>query len=466
MKILYVTVFLSTFLFPIVSLQFTIISGIAGIAGVYGLITSNNKKEKVVAFLLLIVSSLIRMDSFRLAIVVFIPAYIYKLYFYYFYKNHALFSLSHLKHNLWVLYLAISIAAAEILHHYSANAYGYYYQFNITRVEILDKEGLEKISHDDKTGILQNVGWSLNDYDMLMNWFFLDSTIYNKSNFLKIINLIPKKKINSLFNFIASNYKHLISEILSLPVMWALLLIYLSVILYEASYIKFFFLVITLLYFFLLYLLISFFYRVPPERVFIVMDAATAIIPFAINIIHSANSLFERVNNFYIRVLLVVISFYPVQKILRDTRYTIVYTWGNFKKSDKQPLKEIVEELAAQYPNMKLLVSWAAAFPYEMIEPFKDTSYLNTIKIFSLGTYQQLPENQELLSKLNITDLYLAICEQPDIYVLILKRFADKYPILYQTYMKEHYKKNIIYQFLPDPFPNAVLVKFSIAEEK
>ncbi|MDW8211106.1 MAG: hypothetical protein RMJ44_08465, partial [Cytophagales bacterium] len=92
--------------------------------------------------------------------------------------------------------------------------------------------------------------------------------------------------------------------------------------------------------------------------------------------------------------------------------------------------------------------------------------YLNTIKIFSLGTYQQLPENQELLSKLNITDLYLAICEQPDIYVLILKRFADKYPILYQTYMKEHYKKNIIYQFLPDPFPNAVLVKFSIAEEK
>ncbi|MCS7029735.1 MAG: hypothetical protein NZ519_13330, partial [Bacteroidia bacterium] len=55
---------------------------------------------------------------------------------------------------------------------------------------------------------------------------------------------------------------------------------------------------------------------------------------------------------------------------------------------------------------------------------------------------------------------------QPDIYVLILRRFANTYPILYQTYMKEHYSKNITYQFLPSPFPNAVLVKFSIVKEK
>ncbi|MCS7029893.1 MAG: hypothetical protein NZ519_14145, partial [Bacteroidia bacterium] len=189
----------------------------------------------------------------------FAPAYLYKLYIYFYstYQKYSLFSTYHLKHNTWVLYLATSIIIAVALHYYSSNVYGYYHQFNTTRGEILDKEGLEKISHDDKVRALQSVKWSLNDYAMLMNWFFIDSNIYNKSNFTTIVNSIPKKKISELLYFISSNYKHLISEILSLPVMWGLLLIYLSTILYEASYTKLFFLLMTILYFFLTYLLIS-----------------------------------------------------------------------------------------------------------------------------------------------------------------------------------------------------------------
>lgn len=467
-KVLYVAVLLSICPWTIVTLQFTIVAGVAGMAGLFGLFTSKNNLEKLIAFSLLFVSFLIRIESFFLAVIMFLPFYSFKIFHWYSVQKSKKNFYILLKENVWIWKLVGIIVVAWLFNYYSIISYGDYYQFNAKRGKIHDYGILEKISPGMKQKILQEVNWSFNDYAMLMSWFFHDKKVYNEKSFDRIVSYIPRKKVHEILYFIFN--KENLNTVLSAfshPFINSFTLFIVAFGIFYPSVRNIFFLTSVFLYFWLVYYLVAFFLKAPPERVWIPMLLTSYMVSYAFHVNFTEQSIVSKFKSGYIKLIFLIFSLYPLQKITVHIYETIKQFSVEFAKSDRQPLKEAIEKFVVQYPNAKLIVSWREAFPVEVVKPFeKDISYLKRIKIFFLGSSQQSPELKEILSNLNISDLYLAISERKDVYVLILKRFSDLHPILYQTYMQEHYGKNVTWQFLPNPFTGILreteLVKFSV----
>lgn len=298
----------------------------------------------------------------------------------------------------------------------------------------------------------------------------MNKDIYNINTFKTIIANVPGKRIQSLFHYLQSSKAIQDTiDILKLPTILHLFLLFITFLLFDISPKKIFFGIGVLIYLFVVYHLIAFFLKPPPERVFAVMYMATCMSPFLIHINEQGKSIADYIKISYAPVLVILLSLYPIQKILRDTRYTLWHLWKNNQsvKNELMPFSAAVEQLSRQIGgNEKLLVSWGAAFPFERIKPFEDISYLSRLSIFSLGAGQQSPEAERVLKKHRITDLYTAIAERPDVYLLIGSYYKRKELELYRNYMREHYGKEVVYQELPNPlapFNRSLLFKVSFA---
>ncbi len=447
-KALYLAIFSSVCLKPIFLLQFTIVAGIAGVAGVLGLLVAEDDKNRLFALLLIAISALIRFQSCMLVVVMFAPIYAYKIIS--FKSLQDIF-----KNSAWIKYLFVSIALSfgleylNMSHHNNYDKTIRFYSFNSARGEILDKGALRSFSTQERKSILNKVGWSENDYYMLINWFFMNQEIYNIESFEELAKYRPKKDFKNFMKHIGDEKTvEEIKDVIKLPVIFHFFLILSAVSIYCFSLEKLIFTALAYAWFFLTYFLIGFFFRTPPERVFIVMSLATAISFFAICIIKPKKGIFDVTSSEYLKLLLILIGLYPIQKIIRDNRYTMAHNWTYYYKESnyqKEALQSAIEDLTNR-GNIELLVSWGAAFPYEYIKPFEDISYLKKINIFSLGTHQVTPEARAVLAKLSVSDLYTAIAERPGVYLLIGKAYNFIETQLYQTYMIERYGKQVQWQ--------------------
>lgn len=458
-RILYLIAFTGTFILPIVSLQFTIVAGIAGAAGAFGLLVAEkNVGEKIFASLLLIISSLIRHESFQLILVMFLPVYVYKLYLYWRKNNSKVSSLFlpiHLKYNDWLIYIIVILFLNTGLNYYSINEYGSYYQFNVKRGKIHDYQVLEKVDLQTKAQILAQLGWSENDYYMLGTWFFLNDKLYNVENFDKAIQYIPRTKIYQILYFIfnSKNLQAVKKWLFETPLNVFLLFLYAAFIFHRLCWMNIGMMLFSIIYFVLVYLLIAFFLRVPPLRVYIVMYIAMCLLPFATMnsyaIADDKSLIASNKVKFLLKIALLSTAFYTASIAYKDIQKEILlYRTTSFTK----PLSTAVNEFCKTYPNAKLLVSWGEAFPFEAIRPFEDISYMKKIKIFSLGTSQQSKEAKELLASLAISDLYVAIAERNDVFLLLFNSLKLQELNLYKKYMMDHYQKKIEIKILPNPF--------------
>ncbi len=304
---------------------------------------------------------------------------------------------------------------------------------------------------------------------MLMYWFFMEKNLYNTEAFRKIVAHTPTKNLHHLSNYLqySKTFQDTI-DILRLPIILHLVLFFVVFAISDISPKKLIFYVGVIAYLFVMYHLIAFFLKPPPERVFIVMYMATCISPYIIHMNERGKGLADYIKIPYAFVFVILISLYPIRKILRNTRYTLLHRWKNYQesKATQIPFRTAVIQLAQQIGgNKSLLVSWGAAFPFESIKPFEDISYLKQLNIFSLGWGQQLPASERMLQKFQITDLYTAIAERPDVY-LLLRSYQLKELELYRNYMREHYGKEVEWQQLHNPlaaFNGSSLFKISFA---
>ncbi|MCS6967820.1 MAG: hypothetical protein NZM39_04495 [Bernardetiaceae bacterium] len=465
LKVAYIAFFTPLFVVFIVSLQFTIVAGTAGVAGVVGLLLSSKKNtaEKVIACILLIISSLIRIDSFRLAVLMFLPAYVYKVYVYWYgesVKKAALFSFTHLKKNDWIIYLATVIFLSFILQFYSANAYGDYYQFNKKRNIIYDFSALEKIDPQLKEQILRSVGWSSNDYNMFRSWFFFNEKLYNIEKFDQMAKYVPRKKVYEVIDFMLSDEViQFLRQMAKEPLILCFFFLYIGILLHSFSLKNFIALLGSFAYLIIVYLMVSLFLRQPPFRTFIIMYLATCMFPF---VVIGQNNALRNTANMISSITSAIGIFIIVYASLLS--YKLAKGFYQQKILNGKSLQASIDDLLQKYPNMKLLVSWGAAFPYEAIKPFEDISYMKKIKILGLGTGQQSKEVKELLKSIGIFDLYLAIAERKDVYLLVFFGWELQ---LYKNYMWEHYQKTVEMKFLPNPLEkikNSKLVKVSLVQ--
>lgn len=185
--------FLTAGIYFLVNLQFTSTANLAGIAAGMLLLqlvghAQKSHLEQVVlaaaAALLLVWGGLIRSDAFMLAAMLVCPVLV---------VTYWLGSAS--RRAAVSACLSLCIAAglmffAERYHQdcYSDPKWQAFYEYNPLRVKFNDEQWV-KYTRESKQ-IFDQVGWSKNDYEMIVNWYF-DDPLYDKEKLSSILNSYP-----------------------------------------------------------------------------------------------------------------------------------------------------------------------------------------------------------------------------------------------------------------------------------
>jgi hypothetical protein len=97
-------------------------------------------------------------------------------------------------------------------------------------------------------------------------------------------------------------------------------------------------------------------------------------------------------------------------------------------------LREVME---AMHPRPdQLFVLWREWFPLEfVVYPFERTDRLRDFRCYSASTLLQTPFGDRRLREFGITNIYLALLDRPGVYLIAM----DQLVLLYARYMKLHY---------------------------
>jgi hypothetical protein len=101
-------------------------------------------------------------------------------------------------------------------------------------------------------------------------------------------------------------------------------------------------------------------------------------------------------------------------------------------------LMKTLEELRPR-PD-QLYVDWGGSFPYELLLGSRQIEALKPMRILVLGSANQTPINGERLREFHIDDLFRAIWQRPNIFVIGYKEAM----ILMCQYALEHYGREIL----------------------
>jgi hypothetical protein len=88
----------------------------------------------------------------------------------------------------------------------------------------------------------------------------------------------------------------------------------------------------------------------------------------------------------------------------------------------------------------QLYVDWGGSFPYELLLGSRQIDALKPMRILVLGSTNQTPINAERLREFHIDDLFRAIWQRPNIFVIGYKDAM----ILMSRYALEHYGREIL----------------------
>ncbi len=411
-----------------ISLQFTVVASILAMVGFITLFLETKKEcisSWVIAFLLIFVSSLIRFESTALMGIICSPLMAWILF-------------EEKSKKVWLYKIAILTFSAGIClagWQYHQSKYVSFDEdaliFNQYRGQFLDYKRLERANPETQQNALNTGGWTINDYNMLMSWFFMDNKIYNTATLKSILEELPdserKLKLTNvrayyfLFDFYTST-----QILISLAVCF----LFLPFCQFSTSLLVLAQLFITTV----CIILINYFLKYPPERVSDPIYAYLSLLPLFFITKSSPQIRYIVLSSRYILYFL-----YLSMTILIIDRFLYMKELSNWASQNNHFLRESIHQL--QPNKQKLYVVWGAAFPYEAISPFENLAYLENLNLFGLGSNQQSQVNTNRLMKFEIKDIYMDLATKENIFLIIYKH--DTNFKLYQLFMQEHYQKEV-----------------------
>ena len=439
-SVIYFLFFICAAKFTLLSLQFTIVAGLSGIAGFSIVVFTLNadtfsslfKYNKAIyaGLLFIVLSAMIRFESMILSGLLFVPVITLKLY-----EDHKTSFRS-------VLLAVLAMGAGFILNKYNDSIYAKqnnYVQFNSMRGEFVDNEIMNKNTPEVQMAALKQAGWSVNDYEMMKSWYFMDENLYNVNTFGKALSVLKKIPDDASLQKVYQN----ISKVYATQKIYfksAFILLITLLLLISLNYKTFKLMISAVVFSFLVIVALQFYLKPPPLRIlYTVATGLLIVVQLVINgdIINELLKINENRR----------VSFYIVAFILFTTLMV------NTTKSDKFISKDIHRKNAAirktidelTHNNETLYVIWANSFYFEGIAPLENINYLKNFHIFSLGTMQRMPYSIEVLKKYNAANLYTGMATNDNIKLILgNSHYNFKYLDKLNIFMKEHYNKTII----------------------
>lgn len=440
----YLTLFVFGCAFLLVSIQFTMVAGFAAIAGLAVFFSDTSetaeKPEKRTLDLqnvraslsfptaalsggLLFLSFLIREQMFQLICALALPAGLFWVW-----KSRGHLPLLAGRAAIIGL-VGVCCLFAKNLNTSTYEGEGDYERFNALRGALLDNRVLEEIPPENRDTLLKNVGWSRNDYFMLMSWFFMDEQVYSIEKMQALVDGASASKSQPSFDEIWNFQVNLFTS--GEFACMAALSLFLALLFFRdwrpaGVWVATLFTLAGLLY------LVQMQTKEPPVRVWYPALLVLAFVPIWVG-------LSQPTQRSKTRMAATAIAF---AGLLWAGHYTATMIGNQSAKHEKSSvyLRSIITRLAPT--DEQLYFVWGGSFAYEGILPLENTSFLDHFHLFGLGTSQRSAASKAILEKFGIQDAYRSVCENPNIRLFAHKN-NDK---VFRRYMLEHYQKDVRFE--------------------
>ncbi|MBT4483320.1 MAG: hypothetical protein HOC71_06550 [Candidatus Latescibacteria bacterium] len=411
------------------NLQFTITSFIAGQSGIFLFLAFMNEKGLKswimtgISSCLLLISLLVRYNSFYLVLLVAFPAILVFLVIHFknsfiIYKSVGFF--------LVTFFLVVFLNNFNKAYYENDPDWKDYYRLNSIKSRFID---YPHVTYSNSTRhIFDEVNWSVNDFYMLKTWFYSDESIFSIENLEKVASNFPKYNPRLTFNIIVTNLLDIFQKTfipIFMGIVFSLCIIksrrdYLITIIGTAVFIVFL----------MSYLLIT---AKLPERVYFPMISFFVVLSAFLS---------ERDLNFStkevgIRELLFTLAFMSL--------FFLVYQLLLDSAQNRQESKSIRRSMESMKSDKnKLFVNWGASFPHTKILPFENLEFLSDFNVLQLGTSTRSPFNKMRKADFNIKDLYRAMYEKDNIYFIVSNL---RYLYYFANHVQEHLNMDVQYTY-------------------
>jgi hypothetical protein len=450
----FVVYFFTLGLYFLVNLQFTSTSTLAGITGALILLlllrvqTLTNKEQirlAVSALFLLVWGGLIRRETFPLSLILASPSFLAAYWF------------SPAKRRIAVLVCSVVVLAtgcfvlAEKYDEacYSEPAWQAYSQYNPPRAKFNDEKwGAYK---PETKHIFDQVGWSINDHQMIMSWYN-DDPIYDLQNLNQILNSHPwmqDRKLGQSWSITLHNiFRNRTVQAICFCLPGILLL-------FDRSQRWLWISAIAALTALGILLLIAALRRMPPERVF--MPALA--FPWLVLLNSIGLQQIGKRKLTLSRCLRAVKSSWLFQNWLWSkpgwskqlglrmvslmmliglgANVIKLYSKGQHNKDNLGHYEKILADLRAVSSEPRLVLTFPEDFPYEYHPALFQASNYQGLHLFCFSWPQRTPIAEQMKAKFHITNIGQALAEKRDDLLLL----CDSTRAYLLKYLAEHYQQ-------------------------
>ena len=453
------------------SLQFTKTAFLVGISGVFLLATTLQQyfsqstgriqllRRLVAVTLLLMLTLMIRQESLHLVGVLSIPLFGWLAW-------------SAWKAQKLPVFLTVFASLGLILVFLDSVHYRRYEQnpawkrfslLNPLKSEFLDYQHVPYNATNQK--YFQEVGWSKNDYQCLLSWWYIDPHVYSPEKMQTIVAHFPLTARSTAD--IATALGSIASECLDRDSTWVVVPLCLALALLGLRNLPTLLVVVaTLAGAGLTLILLASFLKLPPYICQAILTAPCWVTLWLSNDLHEAplalapsQLLVCRLSGgLLIGVVLVIHLFCtdaPLTKAITTSRTTI------------QNNSDLRTALLRLNPTpTQTFVAWGAAFPYEAILPLEHHGYLRSLRVIAVAAGNQSPVQQRMFETQGIADLHRALFERDDVF---LSFHSEKLQgVLLTKYLAEHYEAavtlSIVFEVPPLQFRQVRHVSSSPAQ--
>lgn len=475
-------------------LQFTIIAGLSSFAGLALLLSflmfqPPSRVERIIIFvsslLLLLFGGMIRFDSMLLVVILVVPTtisiFIMQLASREFTKKKKSLTINFLLFIFVIFFTILSLKISSYNYYNSSLEWQRWFKLNELKAEFID---YNRIKYDDNTKqIFDQVGWSKNDYEMIVSWQYVDPKYFSLDKFRFVVNQTKSQLASSQSSInLASQevdrkpwlQQMLINTNIRARKSFSNFFLPLLDFLKQAPTLTFCMIIVGMLIVygrnrFTLVCLVSILCSVIAVQYYLTFELNRAIFRVLMPCFVTALGTMLLFKSYYrdytqsiktrfflnakvsflcTYIILVILVAHTLFELNNANRFV------GLKVDLHQLLEARIQSWKDNLPKDSLIYNIGANFPYENHLPLSSFNSLRSVKGFiGTGTLNQSPIQMEVLKSLDLDqDFYLSLSKNKFTYIVGSRNKDDdaKMIDILTNYYREHYDINVLFAEEPN----------------
>jgi hypothetical protein len=429
--LLFIAYFLSIELYFLNNLQYTTTSVVIGQAGVFLFYVLQkrllNPWRVFVIFLCFFLSIGIRKESFYLVMLLSAPLYLFQLLRY--------FSKALLFRFVGFFLLVVSVVVLNVcLQILTLSTEKGDWGRHAEKIELISPLVNNYSLGVDNNAVmaLKKVGWSRNDFDLLKQWYYCDTSVFSDDTLRAFSTLVSKEKRKSN-DYVLHNLHYSITrrEFMALAGIFLILLVSF----WAGKKVEMWIIVITGFVIFVIASLLLFYVRFPDRILLSLLSFEYFLMIFIVLPLTWKHIASKHIVVKGFQLLMIGFVAWSIWHGVKDQ-----YLLSKNRMEKNSQLKSFLQGF---YPSHDILfvLMGGEGFLYTDLLPFDDLSQHISTRLLWISSLNESPISNERLRQYQIKNLSLAIASNPKL-MLVSNKKANE---LYKTFLSEHYGVQVMF---------------------